>query len=126
MGHRENIFIELILLMGMFEFIISLYTINSSDNKVFWIFRIINSLLILVLSLFLCDASNHHYQDGAAPILVILPCAIVIFIVCELSNLIIYLYKINLGLFSQSEHYIYISHLIILILYYLIIKKMKK
>ena len=122
MAERENIFV--ILLIGMFEFIISLNTINSSENKVFWVFRIINSLLILVVSFYLLCDSNHHYQDGAAPILVFLPFIVVIFIVCELSDLIIYLYKINLGLFSQSEHYIYISHLIILILFYIIIKKM--
>ena len=61
MGHRENKYIGQLVVIGMFEFIISLITITSTENKVFWVFRIINSLSILVLSLFLNDANNNFY-----------------------------------------------------------------
>ena len=122
MGNRENKFIGLSAATAMFEFIISLITINSTENKVFWVFRIISSLLILVLSFFLFDESNNPCRGRAEPLLAVLPFIIIIFIVSELSNLIIYLN----GSFSQSENYLYISHLIILILYYLIFKKMFK
>ena len=84
---RENQLIGLLVVLACLEFIISLITYNSTLNTLFWYFRIINSLSIIVLSFFLCDARNHHYQDGAAPLLVFLPCSIIIFIICELCNL---------------------------------------
>lgn len=111
-----------IIILSLYEFIISIMIFTSTENKVFWAFRIINSLLFLVLSFCLCDASTHRYQDGAAPILVILPCSAIIFVISELANLIICTKE---GLFPQTELYIYISHFIILILYFLISKSFK-
>ena len=109
---EEKCIVLLLAVIGMFEFIISLITIKSTDNTVFWVFRIIESLSITVLSCGLNDAINNHYKDGAAPVLIILPCVAIVFIICELSSLMYYIY---FGLSSQSEHYIYIFHLIILI-----------
>ena len=108
-----------IFILSFFEFIISIVTFTSTENKAFWVFRIINSLLFLVLSFCLCNASTHRYQDGAAPILVILPCSAIIFVISELGNLIICTKE---GLFPQNERDIYILHFIILILYFLILK----
>ena len=108
-----------IVILSSFEFIISIVTFTSTENKAFWVFRIINSLLFLVLSFCLCDATTHRYQDGAAPILAILPCSVIIFVISELGNLIILTKE---GLFPQTERYIYILHFIILILYFLILK----
>ena len=126
---RENQLIGLLVVLACLEFIISLITYNSTENKLFLYFRIINSLSIIVLSFFLCDAQNHHYQDGAAPALVILPCSIIIFIICEIGNLGIDISKIYLSLFSQNEHIheniIYFLHLIILVLFFISFKKYK-
>ena len=126
---RENQLIGLLVVLACLEFIISLITYNSTLNTLFWYFRIINSLSIIVLSFFLCDAQNHHYQDGAAPVLVILPCSIIIFIICEIGNLGIDISKIYLSLFSQNEHIheniIYFLHLIILVLFFISFKKYK-
>ena len=125
---RENQLIGLLVVLACLEFIISLITYNSTLNTLFWYFRIINSLSIIVLSFFLCDAHNHHYQDGAAPLLVVLPCSIIIFIICELCNLGIDISKIYLSLFSQNEHnpenIIYFLHLIILIYQFYNLKKL--
>ena len=126
---RENQLIGLLVVLACLEFIISLITYNSTENKLFLYFRIINSLSIIVLSFFLCDPQNHHYQDGAAPALVILPCSIIIFIICEIGNLGIDISKIYLSLFSQNEHIheniIYFLHLIILVLFFISFKKYK-
>ena len=128
-GDRENQLIGLLVVLACLEFIISLITYNSTENKLFLYFRIINSLSIIVLSFFLCDARNHHYQDGVAPALVILPCSIIIFIICEIGNLGIDISKIYLSLFSQNEHIheniIYFLHLIILVLFFICFKKYK-
>ena len=126
---RENQLIGLLVVLACLEFIISLITFKSTEKTLFWYFRIINSLSIIVLSFFLCDAQNHHYQDGAAPAMLILPCSIIIFIICEIGNLGIDISKIYLSLFSQNEHIheniIYFLHLIILVLFFISFKKYK-
>ena len=126
---REDQLASSFVVLACIELITSLMTIYSKENKIIWYFRIINSLSIIVLSFFLCDARNHHYQDGAAPALVILPCSIIIFIICELCNLGIDISKIYLSLFSQNEHIheniIYFLHLIILVLFFISFKKYK-
>ena len=113
---RENLLTQLLIVLGCFEFIISLITSNIT--------QIVNSLSVIVLSFFLCDADNHHYQDGAGPLLLVLPCFIIIFIICELINIGNDINKIYL--FSQNEHMneniIYIIHLIISVLYFIIFK----
>ena len=115
---RENLLTQLLVVLGCFEFIISLITSNRIE--------LVNSLSIIVLSFFLCD--NHHYQDGAGPLLLVLPCFTIIFIICELINIGNDINKIYLSLFSQNEHMneniIYIIHLIISVLYFIIFKKL--
>ena len=117
---RENLLTQLLIVLGCFEFIISLITSNIT--------QIVNSLSVIVLSFFLCDADNHHYQDGAGPLLLVLPCFIIIFIICELINIGNDINKIYLSLSSQNEHMneniIYIIHLIISVLYFIIFKKL--
>ena len=116
---RENLLTQLLVVLGCFEFIISLITSNITE--------IVNSLSVIVLSFFLCDAQNHHYQDGAGPLLFFLPCFIIIFIICGLINIGNDINKIYLSLFSQSqymnENIIYIIHLIISVLYFIIFIK---
>ena len=113
---RENLLTQLLVVLGCFEFIISLITSNITE--------IVNSLSVIVLSFFLCDAQNHHYQDGAGPLLLVLPCFIIIFIICGLINIGNDINKI----FSQNEHMneniIYIIHLIISVLYFIIFIKL--
>ena len=115
---REILLTQLLVVLGCFEFIISLITSNITE--------IVNSLSVIVLSFFLCDAQNNHYQDGAGPLLLVLPCFIIIFIICELINIGNDINKIYL--FSQNEHMneniIYIIHLIISVLYFIIFKKL--
>ena len=127
---RENQLIGLLVVLACLEFIISLITYNSTENKLFLYFRIINSLSMIILSYFIFDANNHHYQDGAgSPLLFVLPCSIIIFIICEIGNLGIDISKIYLSLFSQNEHIheniIYFLHLIILVLFFICFKKYK-
>ena len=114
---RELLLTQLLVVLGCFEFIISLITSNTT--------QIVNSLSVIVLSFFLCDARNHHYQDGAGPLLLVLPCFIIIFIICELINI-----GNDINKISQNEHMneniIYIFHLIISVLYFIIFKKLFK
>ena len=108
----------LLLVIGIIEFIMSLITIKSTESTGFWFFRIIDSLSITVLFWSFYDATNHRYQDGAAPLLIILPCSVIVIIICELISLINY---ICFGLSSQFEKYIYISQFIISIISILLI-----
>ena len=125
---REDQLASSFVVLACIELITSLMTIYSKENKIIWYFRIINSLSMIILSYFIFDANNHHYQDGAgSPLLFVLPCSIIIFIICEIGNLGIDISKIYLSLFSQNEHnpenIIYFLHLIILILCFYNFKK---
>ena len=126
---RENQIACSFVVLGCFELIISLMTINSTENKVFWCLRVVGGLSMIILSFFMCYASNHHYQDGASLLVFVLPCSIIIFIICEIGNLGIDISKIYLSLFSQNEHIheniIYFLHLIILVLFFISFKKYK-
>ena len=115
MGHWETL-IGSLALLGMIELIISFQSIKSAEKTIFWVSRIINSLSVLFLSCFMHDASYNRYQDGAGPLLLVLPCLIIVFIICGLINLI--------GLFSQNWDFINILDLIfLLILCFIFFKK---
>ena len=115
MGHWETL-IGSLALLGMIELIISFQSIKSAEKTIFWVSRIINSLSVLILFYFVHDANNNHYQDGAGPLLLVLPCLIIVFIICGLINLI--------GLFSQNWDFINILDLIfLLILCFIFFKK---
>ena len=113
-----SLLICLFILSSLFEFVISLMSFISTENKVFWFYRIINSLLILSFFVFIFVTSGQRYQDGAHPILAILPCTVIIFFISELLSLIIYIADD----LPQTERYIYTLHLIILVLYFLLSK----
>ena len=116
MGYSETgFYVGNLTLLGMIQLIIAFQSIKSTENTIFWVSRIINSLSVLFLSCFMHDASYNRYQDGAAPLLLVLPCSVIVFIICGLINLI--------GLFSQNWNYINILDLIFLILYFIIFKK---
>ena len=116
MGHWEpEKVIGSLALLGVIELIISFQSIKSAENTIFWVSRIINSLSVLILFYFVHDANNNRYQDGAGPLLLVLPCSRIVFIICGLINLI--------GLFSQNWDFINILDLIFLILYFIFFKK---
>ena len=115
MGHWETV-IGSLALLGVIELIISFQSIKSAENTIFWVSRIINSLSVLILFYFVHDANNNRYQDGAGPLLLVLPCLIIVFIICGLINLI--------GLFTQNWDFINILDLIFLIFYFIFFKKL--